>query len=337
MLLTDGLLTGNKRLQEIANGGKPMRPGFPKEEAEAVRKVQKALAKIMGPMPKSYPNGVAGEPDGEYGAETKRFVAAFQMRSFPRSSSEWDGFIGPKTISALNSALSTGKPPSPPAVIPPVPKPSTPLINPLRGGTASPAFCEKVDKLLLIAAARQRSAIRVLDWAQIAVDFDDTNEFNKEALALVNRCFHIYAADLSKWKSIIGSIRKVYESGTEMFPYAHSTKTQIFYTWMCLDVPTAGAVTYGFWKTNIPGHEIWVCEDRCANKSGAFLLDVLTHESAHFCGPQDDANKIGDFGYGPKALLLPQSVCVRNAANYAWFAGLSETSHENWEKGGYPS
>jgi hypothetical protein len=59
MLLTDGLLIGNKRLQEIANGGKPMRPGFPKEEAEAVRKVQKALAKIMGPMPKSYPTVVA--------------------------------------------------------------------------------------------------------------------------------------------------------------------------------------------------------------------------------------------------------------------------------------
>ncbi len=133
MALQSAILSVSARLRAVAAGGTPVRPAPPHDDPEAVRCIQKALAALGFPMPRSFPNGPLAEPDGKYGSETQGAVITFQRRVFPSNRREWDGVVGKKTLEKLDALLprAQGPPPRPnPAPTPPLPGPSNFICGP---------------------------------------------------------------------------------------------------------------------------------------------------------------------------------------------------------------
>ncbi|HHM04514.1 MAG TPA: peptidoglycan-binding protein [Gammaproteobacteria bacterium] len=99
--LTSGRFRNDRRLQRAFDNTPPM--GFG-EAGEAVRKVQQALLDLGFDMPITTRQGTR-EPDGVFGAETRRTVKAFQtMQGIAR-----DGIVGRQTLGELEGRL-TGRP-----------------------------------------------------------------------------------------------------------------------------------------------------------------------------------------------------------------------------------
>lgn len=138
MALQSPLLNGSPRLVQASNGAPSVKMGPPHDDPDAVRRIQKALKQLTGsPMPRSFKNGPAGEPDGIFGQETASTTIAFQKKVFPNSPVEWDGRVGKKTLAQMDARLGSGPlPPSPPpGPLPPVPPPRPgPNPGPTPGG-----------------------------------------------------------------------------------------------------------------------------------------------------------------------------------------------------------
>jgi len=125
------LFVGNSRLDEAYNTlGRSLKPAPIAEDPDAVRRLQKALLKLMGEaaMSKSFPNGFNAEPDGKYGKQTMDAVLAFQRKTFPGQFAECDGRAGIKTLRAMNVGLIAlgGGGVTPPN--PDLPKPDTVVV-----------------------------------------------------------------------------------------------------------------------------------------------------------------------------------------------------------------
>ena len=243
-----------------------------------------------------------------------------------------DGVVDPgkNSIRKMNE-LAAGTPVAP---VPPAP----PAISPLM---------QRVHNLLPRMIERQRSALNLLAWGRIAIDFPNTNEFNKGALGLIDRCFKIRQAfgftestRKEQWKRDIATVAGVYANGL-VFLGEPNAKAYFHEVGEAETVracgKTANAYTNpGTFSEKNPARGIWVNRDKCTSQNDNWLLDALTHELAHFCGPLP-SNQVDDHGYGDAALLLPRAKALKNAANHAWFAGLSQTGPSNWPNGTYPS
>jgi len=94
MPLQSAILSGNTRLDQAASTGPSIKVGLP-DDLDAVRRIQKALVALGYSLPRSFPDGPTGEPDGIYGDETARAVTDFQRKAFPGSLMEWDGRAAP--------------------------------------------------------------------------------------------------------------------------------------------------------------------------------------------------------------------------------------------------
>jgi hypothetical protein len=124
MPLQSAILKGNARLEAVAAGGAPsIKQAPPYDDVDAIKRLQKALAALGYAMPKTF---ATGEPDGKFGGETRDAVVAFQKKSFPGMTNEWDGRVGRKTIEKLDAALPKGSGPIPPTPPAPPPKPPGP-------------------------------------------------------------------------------------------------------------------------------------------------------------------------------------------------------------------
>jgi len=104
MPLNSVLLKGNARLEQVLGGARSVRRGVA-DDADAVGRIQRALAQLVAPMPRSFPSGPSGPPDGVFGAETEGHVRTFQRRAFPSAPLEWDGRVGARTLQKLDDAL----------------------------------------------------------------------------------------------------------------------------------------------------------------------------------------------------------------------------------------
>jgi peptidoglycan hydrolase-like protein with peptidoglycan-binding domain len=113
MALESSILAGNARLEQAANSGPPVKRRPPDDDADAVRRIQNALVALGFPLPKSFPGGPGGAPDGLYGDETFAAVKKFQRQAFPTRPEEWDGRVGPKTLAEMDQRLPKGPPPGP--------------------------------------------------------------------------------------------------------------------------------------------------------------------------------------------------------------------------------
>jgi peptidoglycan hydrolase-like protein with peptidoglycan-binding domain len=115
MALQSEILAGNARLELAANGGPSVKPAPPADDVDAVKRIQRALQRLGQPLPKSFPNGPTGEPDGKYGQETFQAVIKFQQQVFPTQPGEWDGRVGKKTLEKMDALLpKKGGAPTPP-------------------------------------------------------------------------------------------------------------------------------------------------------------------------------------------------------------------------------
>src|SRR3546814_5766692 len=82
------ILLGSPRLDIAAAGGPSVKKRPPDDDPDAIRRIQRALVELGFPLPKSFPGGASGEPDGLFGPETFNAVHAFQKREFPGRSEE---------------------------------------------------------------------------------------------------------------------------------------------------------------------------------------------------------------------------------------------------------
>lgn len=105
MAFKSALLRGNARLDNAANGGPSIKQRPPDDDKDAVARIQKALLTLGYPLPGSFPNGPAGEPDGIFGPETYRTLIAFQKKQFPGQPGQWDGRAGPNTLGRMDELL----------------------------------------------------------------------------------------------------------------------------------------------------------------------------------------------------------------------------------------
>src|SRR5690606_23970972 len=80
MPLFSVLLSDSARLESAAAGGPSVKKRPPDDEPDAVRRIQRALVELGFPLPKSFPDGPAAEPDGLFGPETFNAVYGFQKR-----------------------------------------------------------------------------------------------------------------------------------------------------------------------------------------------------------------------------------------------------------------
>jgi peptidoglycan hydrolase-like protein with peptidoglycan-binding domain len=118
MALRSAILAGNTRLEGAASGGPSIKQSPPEDDADAVRRIQKALVALGFSMPLSFPSGLASEPDGKFGTETYRAVLAFQKREFPNDSIQWDGRVGKNTLGRMDQILPIDDPGEPVEVLP---------------------------------------------------------------------------------------------------------------------------------------------------------------------------------------------------------------------------
>jgi putative peptidoglycan binding protein len=110
MALKSQILSGNSRLERAAVGPPSVKPAPPKDDLDAVRRIQRALVALGHPLPKSFPDGATKDPDGKYGQETYEAVIAFQKRVFPGKPDQWDGRVGKNTLKNMDDKLSPATP-----------------------------------------------------------------------------------------------------------------------------------------------------------------------------------------------------------------------------------
>lgn len=110
MALQSLILAGSPRLEQAAAGPPSIRKRPPDDDPDAVRRIQHALVRLGFALPKSFPNGAAGEPDGLFGPETSNAVYAFQKREFPNQYGQWDGRVGPNTLAKMDAQLPGAAP-----------------------------------------------------------------------------------------------------------------------------------------------------------------------------------------------------------------------------------
>jgi peptidoglycan hydrolase-like protein with peptidoglycan-binding domain len=113
MALQSAILAGNSRLEQAADGGPSVKKRPPDDDEDAVRRIQNALVALGFPLPKSFPNGPSGAPDGKFGDETFGAVKGFQRQVFPKTPQEWDGRVGAKTLAEMDKRLPKGSAPQP--------------------------------------------------------------------------------------------------------------------------------------------------------------------------------------------------------------------------------
>jgi peptidoglycan hydrolase-like protein with peptidoglycan-binding domain len=118
MALRSAILAGNTRLESAASGGPSIKQAPPEDDADAVRRIQKALVALGFSMPLSFPSGLASEPDGKFGTETYHAVLAFQKREFPQDPNQWDGRVGKNTLGRMDQILPRDDPGEPAEVLP---------------------------------------------------------------------------------------------------------------------------------------------------------------------------------------------------------------------------
>ena len=109
-MLTSSILSGNSRLDEVSSGAPSIKKRPPDDDNDAVQRIQRALVEVGYSLPKSFPNGPEGDPDGKFGDETYGQVQAFQKRAFPSDPQQWDGRVGQLTLAALDALLPEAKP-----------------------------------------------------------------------------------------------------------------------------------------------------------------------------------------------------------------------------------
>lgn len=114
MPLKSTILTGSARLEQAAAGGPSVKKAPPADDPDAVKRIQRALVTLGFPLPKSFPNGPAQDPDGKYGMETFNAVQAFQKQTFPAEVKQWDGRVGKNTLAKMDERLPASAPPAPP-------------------------------------------------------------------------------------------------------------------------------------------------------------------------------------------------------------------------------
>jgi hypothetical protein len=193
-------------------------------------------------------------------------------------------------------------------------------------------FISQIYAVVPAAAARTLSAYTTLIWAQLGVS-DAANPYNQKALKLVNRCFKIESSNKEQMKKDILQIRAVYDQIGIFLAAVIAGQRYL------IESPGghAGDNAYcfpGHWTKKDTSDGIWFVKASCNLKKATWLTDLLMHESAHFCGPLG-SGEIGGDVYGNAALSLPRASALYNAANYAWFAGISQLSSERWESGVY--
>lgn len=110
MPLFSVLLSGSARLESAAAGGPSVKKRPPDDEPDAVRRIQRALVELGFPLPKSFPDAAAGEPDGLFGPETFNAVYGFQKREFPGQYGQWDGRVGKNTLAKMDAKLPRAAP-----------------------------------------------------------------------------------------------------------------------------------------------------------------------------------------------------------------------------------
>jgi peptidoglycan hydrolase-like protein with peptidoglycan-binding domain len=113
MALQSAILSGNARLDSAAGGGPSVKRRPPDDDADAIRRIQNGLVALGFPLPKSFPNGSGGAPDGVFGDETFTALQKFQRQVFPKLPGEWDGRAGKKTLEEMDQRLPKGSAPSP--------------------------------------------------------------------------------------------------------------------------------------------------------------------------------------------------------------------------------
>ena len=104
---------GNARLSSAGDNSPVMKKG---ENGPAVVIVQQALIDRGFPMPGSV--DAAGNPDGDYGKETKGIVWDFQIK---HALPDKDGIVGGQTLSKLDDLFKITPGPTPPPPSPPPP------------------------------------------------------------------------------------------------------------------------------------------------------------------------------------------------------------------------
>src|SRR3546814_4534099 len=100
------ILLGSPRLDIAAAGGPSVKKRPPDDDPDAIRRIQHALVELGFPLPKSFPGGASGEPDGLFGPETFNAVHAFQKREFPGQYGQWDGRVGKNTLAKMSAKRS---------------------------------------------------------------------------------------------------------------------------------------------------------------------------------------------------------------------------------------
>ena len=104
-MLQSAILAGNARLDSAASGGPSVKKAPPADDPDAVGRIQKGLVALGFSMPRSFPAGAAGEPDGKFGDETFQTVLAFQKKAFPNEPGQWDGRCGRNTLGRMDELL----------------------------------------------------------------------------------------------------------------------------------------------------------------------------------------------------------------------------------------
>lgn len=118
MALASSILSGNARLDQVASGAPSVKKAPPRDDADAVQRIQRALVELGFALPLSFPNGPTGQPDGVFGNETHRQVIAFQKQSFPGDANQWDGRVGRLTLGKMDELLAENEPVGPMLVLP---------------------------------------------------------------------------------------------------------------------------------------------------------------------------------------------------------------------------
>jgi hypothetical protein len=186
------------------------------------------------------------------------------------------------------------------------------------------------------AKKRQEAASRALALAMRGLTEKVVPEEAPMALALVDRFFKVVTGrTVDQQKADIAGIQKVFSSMSDFLATVIKDKTYLH------EAPGGhkddNAYTHaGHWADRKPDDGIWIVKPACRGKSEAFLLDLMIHECAHFCGDKNGGSwcVAGDV-YGNDALRLPRASALLNAANYAWFAGTAELAPSEWKSGLY--
>src|SRR3546814_8585096 len=99
------ILLRSPRLDIAAAGGPSVKKRPPDDDPDAIRRIQRALVELGFPLPKSFPDGASGEPDGLFGPVTFNAVYAFQKREFHGQYGQWDGRVGKNTLARMSAKL----------------------------------------------------------------------------------------------------------------------------------------------------------------------------------------------------------------------------------------